>query len=189
MAILTARRGPPAALAALLAGLALFAGTARGEPSREYQVKAAFLYNFVQFVEWPQEAFARPDEPLTIAVLGEDPFGGALEEVVRGQRLRGRPLVVRRARSTADLEGCQVVFVSRSETPRLPEVIGALQDRPVLSVSEIPGFAQRGGIINFYRQGSRVRFEINPAAARSDHLRLSSELLSVGTIVGPARRP
>ncbi len=159
---------------------------AEAAPSREYQIKAAFLLNFTQFVAWPAGAFASDDAPLVIGVLGDDPFGPALEETVRGERVRTHPIVVKRSRRAADLADCQLVFVCRSERSRTAEILRILGGRPALTVSETDDFAKRGGIINFYLEGRKVRFEINAEAAQREGLKISSQLLSLGRIVRPA---
>jgi hypothetical protein len=189
-----ARRSCRLVLAAALALLApARAEMAPAEPAREYQIKAVFLFNFAQFVEWPAAAFAGAESPLCFGVLGEDPFGSTLESVVRDEAVRGRKLIVRRARHAAELEGCQLLFVSRSERARVGEILAGLGGAPILTVSEIEGFGARGGIINFYLEQNRVRFEINAEAAAQCGLRVSSELLSLGRIVvaeprGPVER-
>jgi hypothetical protein len=151
--------------------------------SKEYQVKAVFLFNFVQFVEWPPEAFTNIDTPICIGVLGEDPFGTALEETVRGEIVQNRKLVVQRSRRVEDLKGCHLMFISKSETERVSGILGDLDPSPVLTVSETQGFAERGGIINLYLAGNKVRFEINLATARRKRLKISSELLSLGKLI------
>src|SRR5690606_29576187 len=157
---------------------------ARTAPSREYQIKAVFLFNFLQFVEWPETAFADPASPGRIGVLRDDPFGQALDDAVRGEPIGGRPLVVRRSRNVEDLQDCHLLFLSRSETRRADEILARLDRRPVLTVSEIDGFARHGGVIAFYPDGKKVRFEINSDAARRQSLRISSQLLDLGRIVG-----
>jgi hypothetical protein len=151
--------------------------------SKEYQVKAAFLFNFVQFVQWPPGAFTNSNTPICIGVLGEDPFGMALEETVRGETVQNRRLVVQRSSRLESLKDCHLVFISKSETERVPEILGDLDSAPVLTVSETQGFAQRGGIISLYLAGNKVRFEINAAVARRKGLKISSELLSLGKII------
>lgn len=180
--LLRARRAAwPAALALLLAATL----PARAQPgvSRVYEIKAAFLFHFAQFVRWPPSAFAAPDAPLRIGILGDDPFDSAIDEIVRGETIRGHPLAVRRSRSASDLRDCQIVFVSRSERDRLAGVFGALGSRPILTVGDTPGFADRGGIVNFYESDGRIRFEVNPDRAVRVGLKISSEMLSVCTIV------
>jgi hypothetical protein len=150
--------------------------------SKEYQVKAAFLFNFVQFVEWPPVAFTKPETPICIGVLGDDPFGTALDDTVHGETVQSRKLVVQRSRRVEDLKECQLIFISKSETERVHGILGDLDPFPVLTVSEAQGFAQHGGIINLYLAGNKVRFEINLAGARRKGLKISSELLSLGKI-------
>jgi hypothetical protein len=151
--------------------------------SKEYQIKAAFLLNFTQFVQWPAAAFAGAAAPLCIGVLGDDPFGAALEETVRGESIQDHKLTVRRAQKLEDLADCQLVFVSKSENGRVPEILAKIDSHPVVTVSEVAGFAKQGGTINFYREQNKVRFEINPAAARQSGLKISSQLLALGKIV------
>jgi hypothetical protein len=164
-------------------GMNLSAQTA----SKEYQVKAAFLFNFIQFVQWPPMIFTNTDEPFRIGVLGENPFDTALEETVQGETIGNHKIIVERARAVGELANCQVIFISKSEKKHVTEILSALGTKPVLSVSEIEGFAGRGGSINFYLEGSKVRFEINPAAAQRDGLKVSSQLLTLGKIVETAK--
>jgi hypothetical protein len=151
--------------------------------SREYQVKAAFLFNFAQFVEWPDDTYSATNTPFCIGILGDDPFGTALDQTVQGETIGGHKLVVQRSRQIADLQNCQIIFVSKSEKKRLAEILSALSSRPVLTVSEMEGFARSGGVINFYLEGTKVRFEINPTAVQNERLKISSQLMSVGKIV------
>jgi len=152
--------------------------------SKEYAVKAAFLFNFTKFVEWPAAAFADDSAPLVIGILGDDPFGPALDEIVQGETVQKRTVVVRRKLQLADLKGCQVLFVSKTEHARLARIVADLGEASVLTVGDMEGFARHGGVINFYLEENKVRFEINPDAARSKGLKLSSQLLKLGRIVG-----
>lgn len=163
-------------LAPLLAG-------AQAVPSIEYQVKAVYLFNFATFVEWPPAAGAVPDEPFTIGVLGEDPFGPLLDEVVANERIGNRPLVVRRFADPGAIEPCQILFVSRSEAHRLPEVLARVHGHPTLTVADIPGFAASGGMIGFTTEDGSVRFEINRGAVEAAHLSANSKLLRLARIV------
>ena len=153
-------------------------------PSREYQIKAVFLYNFVQFVDWPAAAFSGPDAPIRIGILGDDPFGSAIDEAVRGESVRSRRLVVIRARSLDELADCQLVFFSKPEARDVAEQLARFGGRPVLMVGDDQDFARRGGAIAFYPEGKRIRFEINVGVARRLGLKISSELLELGKIVG-----
>jgi hypothetical protein len=160
--------------------------SAEGVVSREYQIKAVFLYNFAQFVEWPPTAFASPSAPLCIGVLGADPFGAALDETVKGEAIGNHKLVIARSNNVQDLKGCQLIFVSDSERDHVSDILAALDPEAVLTVSDIESFARRGGVINFFLQGNKVRFEINPTSARHEGIRISSQLLSLGRIIDPA---
>lgn len=180
----------PIRSALLLAGILLVtlgAGRARAADSVEYPVKAAFLYNFTRFVEWPGGALASSPQ-VTICVLGHDPFGAALDEAVAGKRVEGRPLAVRRLSGLEDLQPCPVLFVSASEEGRLPEILRRLQGAPVLMVGDSPEVARRGGVIGFYLEGNKVRFEVNPAAARAAGLKVSAKLLSVARVSPTPRK-
>jgi YfiR/HmsC-like len=156
---------------------------AQSPASKEYQLKAAFLFNFVQFVEWPSNTFANAEQPFRIGILGEDPFGKSLDETVQGESVQKRKLIIVRSRQLDDLQGCQVVFISKSEKGQMTEILAKLGALKMLTVSEVPGFANRGGVINFFVENNKVRFEINPTTAQSEGLKISSQLLSVGKIV------
>ncbi len=174
---------------ALLAALLYFSGRAAAQPGvyQEYDVKAAFLYNFAKFVEWPPDALGSPEEPMEICVFGDDPFGESLDAVVRGETLNGRRLVVRRTRSLADLRDCQAVFLPGAERSRLAEALATLRGASVLTVGEVDGFLSQGGMIRFVLDQGRVRFEINQEAAERGGLKLSSKLLRLARAVYPER--
>jgi hypothetical protein len=158
--------------------------------SLEYGVKAAFLYNFVKFVEWPSTAFEAPDSPVAICVLGADPFGRTLDEIVQGERVESRPLLVRRVDATA-AASCHLLFVSSSERTRFAAILGAIDTRRVLTVAERLEFLGAGGHIAFYLEANRVRFAVNTDATGKSEFQVSSKLLRVARIYdsrsGPAR--
>jgi hypothetical protein len=168
------------AIAAGLAGLLAAAQAARPQasPSLEYQVKAAYLFNFVKFVEWPSRALP-PGSDLRVCVLGADPFGSILDDTLRGEAWNGHRLVLVRLPSAADARRCHVLFVSRAEQGRVREALGRVGRESVLTVSETPSFLDRGGIINFVVQENRVRFDVNLGAAARAGLTVSSKLLRV----------
>ena len=180
----TSRRpgGLACALSVLLIAGGGFALAQSGSAPKfsEYEVKAAFLLNFMQFVEWPASASTNADAPILIGVLGKDPFGSTLDGTVKGETLRGRPLAIRRTRQIADLKDCHLVFVCRSEKARLGEVLGALRVSAVLTVSDIEHFCRNGGMIGLITEGSKIRFEINQEAAEQRKLKISSKLLRLG---------
>ncbi|MDD5262644.1 MAG: YfiR family protein [Methylacidiphilales bacterium] len=151
--------------------------------SKEYQLKAAFLYNFAQFVKWPTSSFATSDTPFYIGVLGDDPFEGALEKIIQGESIDNHRLAIIRSQRVEDLKDCQLLFISKSEDGHVGQILSSLDARPILMVSEIGGFAQSGGAINLYLQEGKVRFSINPEAAQRRGLRISSQLLSLGKVV------
>ena len=156
---------------------------AQSSASPEYQLKAVFLFNFAQFVEWPASAFPEPDTPLVIGVLGEDPFGSYLDETVRGETVNARPLEVRRYRGGEEITTCHILFVSRREEARLQGILDSLRGRSVLTVSDADRFATRGGMIRFVSDRSRIRLRINLEATRAADLTLSSKLLRPAQIV------
>jgi hypothetical protein len=153
-------------------------------PSREFQVKAVFLYNFAQFVDWPPDAFETPESPLIIGILGLDPFGETLDAMVRGEKVNGRPLVVERYRWIGDIQQCHILFISGSEGPRTEQIATALRGKRVLTVCDWEGFARRGAMVRFVMERNRVRLRINLEAAKAAGLNISSKLLrSAETVV------
>ena len=159
-------------------------GQLRAQTANEYEVKAAFLYKFASFVEWPPESV---NVPLCIAVVGQDPFGAALDDVVKGKSINGRGFLIKRFKSGQDASGCHIVFISASEKSRVRSVLDQLRGSSILTVSDIPGFCQGGGMIDFELLEQKVRFEINPEAAERARLKVSSKLLSVAKIVREGR--
>ena len=176
-------------LAAVLAfSVAAFA-RAEPEVSRENRYKAACLYNFAQFVEWPASAFADASAPIEIGIFGENPFGDVLQEIVRGQTIRGRRIEVKQSDKMDDLKSCQVLFMAKTEKARVNEFMAGAKDGPALTVSGMDGFIARGGMINFFLKDGKVRFEINNEAAKRYGLKISSQILSLGKRVETAREP
>jgi len=149
----------------------------------EYELKAAFVYNFAKFVEWPEDAFVSPAESLRIGILGNDPFGDALPAVIAGRSAAGRGIELRRYRRPADVSGCQILFI-RPPEGELPRVLRALDPRGVLTVGEGEAFAREGGVIGLVMEENRVTFEVNLEAAERAHLTLSSKLLQLARRVG-----
>lgn len=186
MAILNLRRPHPARsrLVIALAAAWLFAGAPalRAAPL-EYQVKATYLFNFARYVEWPATAFADAQAPFVIGVLGDDPFDTALDEAVHGEKVNNRPLVVRRFSREEDVGDCHILFISRSEAPRLAEIIARLRGRNILTVGDAEGFALAGGMIRFVTENNKTRLRINVEAAKAARLTISSKLLRAVEIV------
>ena len=149
---------------------------------REYLIKAVFLYNFAKFTTWPAESFPDPQAPLYLCILGEDAFGAAMESI-EGKSIKGRPLAVIRIAQVSDAVRCHILFISTSEEERLRAILDDLRERPILTISDMPNFAQAGGTINLKTVEDRIRFDINVDAANAADLRLSSKLLRLGNIV------
>lgn len=166
----------------LIAWLPALAPAARGEAPREYQLKAAFIYNFVQFVEWPAGTFADSRAPLVLATVGDDPFQGALDKAVGGKTVGGRPLAVKHFARGADVQGCQMLFVAGGEDDQLAAALQKIGNTPVLIVGESEGFIRAGGMVRFYEEDNRLRFEVNLKAAARVGLRISSRLLKLARI-------
>jgi hypothetical protein len=155
---------------------------AQQSPS-EYEVKAAYLFNFGRFIEWSDKSMPAKEGAFEICVLGQDPFGATLDTTLAGTSLKGKSVAAKRILKSQDINSCRILFISSSEDGRLKEILDTLQNSNVLTVSDIPGFSQRGGMIQFVVQGSKVRFEINLGSAEEAGLSVSSELLKVATNV------
>ena len=153
----------------------------------EYQIKAAFLYNVVKFVEWPAAAFSATADPFVVGVLGDDPFGEHLDRILKGKRIDGRPLVVNRFGRVPDTQTCHVLFVSASAKKQWREIFQLLADRSVLTVGDVRGFRDSGGMIGLTTEGNRLTFEVDLAAANRAHLSVSSQLLRLAATVNGAR--
>ena len=145
----------------------------------EYQVKAVYLYNFGRFVEWP--ASAKTGNSFAICVLGRDPFGAALDTTVAGAIIDNQKLVARRVSSAREATNCRILFISSSESNHGKDILAEVEKVSVLTVSDMPGFAGNGGMIQFVLRENKVRFEVNLAAAEKAGLTLSSQLLKVAT--------
>jgi YfiR/HmsC-like len=153
-------------------------------PVSESQVKAVFLFNFSQFVEWPATAFSRADAPFVIGVLGADPFGADLDQAVRGETVNKHPLKIERYRGVADIGDCQILFIPSTELSHLSEILAALKGRSVLTVTDSNDTSQRGVMIGLITQQSRIRLRIDVEAAKAGNLVFSSKLLRPAEIVG-----
>ena len=167
-------------LACLLLGLATFSGLAQTGTQREYEIKAAVLFNVLKYVEWPGNSASTNPVPLQIGLLGQLPYPHALT-VLDGKTIQGRKLVVKPI-SAAEAQSCQVVYVGASEKSKCPEIISELKGKPILTVSEVDGFAQRGGMVNLIAEGNRVAMEINRESATQAGLSISSQLLRVAKV-------
>ncbi|HXJ39060.1 MAG TPA: YfiR family protein, partial [Bryobacteraceae bacterium] len=157
--------------------------TAFAQPVHEYHVKAAFLFNFARFVEWPPQTFKSETTPWHICILGRDPFGDALSEATAGRVVLGRPFALIGISDTSHAGDCQILFVSSSERRHLRSTLAELSTAGILTVGESEGFAAQGGIVNFKVEDGKVRLEINIEAAGQAHLRISSKVLNLAYIV------
>jgi hypothetical protein len=152
----------------------------------EFKLKAVFLFRFTDYVTWPPAAL--PDNrPFVIGIYGGDPFDGFLDATVRGETVKGHAVEVRRCKSLDEITSCNMLYVSTGAAGRLPEVLGRLKGRPVLTVSDIPEFAHRGGMIRFIKAGNRVGFRINVGAAKEAGLSISAKLLQMAQIVSTTK--
>ena len=161
-------------------------GTGHGQevqPS-EYKIKAAFLFNFAKFIEWPPESFAATNSPMIIGILGDNPFGGDLEEIVRNKSINNRTFVIKEMHSLSEAAHCHLLFISNSEKKRFAEVFEGVRGASVLTVGETDGFTDAGGMINFVREGKKLRFQINHEAATKVKLKISSKLLALALTTG-----
>jgi hypothetical protein len=149
------------------------------QAAREYEVKAAFLYNFAAFVEWPRTAFADADAPIVVCIVGADPFGGALDRMLQGKTAQNRPLSIRRVATVREAKGSHIVFLPSSETERLADLAAAVAGTPALLVGESEGLARKGAVFNFAVEDSRVKLEVHVGAADKAGLRLGSKLLKI----------
>ena len=158
---------------------------AGAKQTQEYDLKATFLFHFAQFVEWPAETL--PDKvPFTIGIIGNDPFGKSLDEIVANETVEGHKLVVRRFQNVSQIDSCQILFIAPSEASRLDQLLSHLSRRSILTVGDTKDFALRSGIIGFVISDKRLRLVINLAAANAAKLTISSKLLRQSEIVGPA---
>jgi hypothetical protein len=162
------------------------AAVAQPKQPREYDVKAAYLFDFAKFTQWPTAVVSGEDN-FSICVMGEDPFRGTLESIVAGEQLGGVKVVVRHVSTVHGAAECRILFISGSESYRYKLVLGSLASAPVLTVSDLPDFTGSGGIIQLLLQGDRVKFQVNLGAAQKAHLSLSSQLLKVATRVFDAK--
>jgi uncharacterized protein DUF4154 len=173
------------ALVAVFVLLFVFGSPATGAPpANEYELKAAFLYNFVKFTEWPAAELGKSDEPFIIGVLGRDPFGGVLDKIIEGETIYNKRVVARRfLRMEEAAASSHVLFIGTSEEPNLAAILKLLDGQAVLTVSEIVNFAQRGGVIDLKTENNRIVFEINLSAAKRAGLTMNAQLLKLAKVI------
>ncbi len=152
--------------------------------SREYPIKAAFLYNFGNYVTWPEEAFSGPQAPFVVGIFGGNPFGDSLDRIAAAKRIGGRRIVFEELSADSSPDRCQILFITRKASrANVAAVLAKVRNKPVLIVGESPDFARRGGCVNFIVEGNKTRFEINPAEAKRRQLAVSAKLLSLARLV------
>lgn len=168
----------------LLLNLPLSLGVSHAQPAEEYQIKAVFLFNFTQFIEWPNSTFPKDDTPLIIGILGKDPFGSYLDETIRNEKVKDHPLVVHRFRTVEEISLCHILFINIHERDNLKAIFKALNAKNILTVGEVTNFARYGGMIRFYKANDKIRIRINVEAVKSTDLVISSKLLRLAELVG-----
>jgi len=166
-----------------LAMLLVSAGRAQSPTTGEYQIKAAFLYNFAKFVEWPSSSFSDASSPLQICIFGRDPFGQALRDITNQKTVNGRKLEVNQVTDLQHARACHILFIASSGETPVKQIVDGLRGAGVLTVSDSKGFTDQGGMINFVLENDRVQFEVNQKAAEQVGLKISSKLLSVAKMV------
>ncbi len=171
----------------ILVSLLYPAGARTQERAGEYQLKAAFLFNFGKFIEWPESSFAGTTSPFLVCVLGEDPFGKTLDQTLQGKQMANHPVRIVRAMDANGVRQCQIVFVSASEKPHLPAIFAALRGSNALIVGETSGFAASGGAIEFTMEEKHIHFTINLDAIQRAGLQISSQLLALARVVHDGR--
>ena len=155
---------------------------AQDSPVAAIKVKAAYLFNFAKFVDWPKTVLPETNSPVVLCILGRDPFGRALEETIGNATAEARPIIIRRTRDLSGIEGCHILFISSSESRRLGQILARVRGEPVLTVSDMGSFTEHGGIIQFFEQGKNLKFEVNVDAASRVPVAISSKLLRVARI-------
>jgi hypothetical protein len=149
-------------------------------PSREYQLKAAFIYNFAQFIEWPDKAFAKANSPIVITVLGDNPFGNVLDQVTKGKQIRGREIVVHYVKDPAAIGQTHVLFIGAPHNQNPGQILGGLNG--VLTIADTDNFTGAGGMIRFFSEENKLRFEINTKATDKAGIKVSAKLLQLAKL-------
>lgn len=176
-------------IAATIAGIiaAFFLAIGFAPPQKvavgENQIKAVFLFNFAQFVEWPEEVLPEVDSPIIIGILGKDPFGPYLEETIRGEQVNGHPLQIQRYSNVKQIKNCHILFIHPSLTPRLDNILKALKDKNILTVSDGSNFTKQGGMIRFATDSNKIKLHVNLTAVKASDITISSKLLRLSEIV------
>lgn len=171
------------ALGCLLGALAMMPAQGAEITAREYEVKAAFLFNLGSFINWLEGTIGDTDAPFHICVLGDDPFGERLDAITAGQKINGHPVEIRRLNDVSQAVGCEELFVSDSEQMRLPAVFETLRGKPVVTVGESRNFIVNGGMIQFFRRDNKIRLMLDPEAFEETGVRPSANLMRIAQLV------
>lgn len=153
------------------------------QPSREYQLKAVFLFNFTQFVDWPANSFSSDQAPMVIGIVGSNPFGSYLEETVHGEKINGRPLLIQYYDTMEGIGACHVLFINVTETNKREQIIEKVKGRNILTVSDAPDFMEQGGMIRFFTKQDKIKLQVNLEATKMASLVMSSKLLRLVEVV------
>jgi hypothetical protein len=164
-----------------------FALAAQAPPNREYQLKAVFLYNFTQFVEWPANSFTSDQAPMTIGILGTDPFGSYLEETIAGEKINGHPLRIQHYNTVEEIGVCQILFINVADKNKREQIIAKLKGRNILTVSDAPDFLSQGGMIRFFTRQDKIKLQVNLEETKTANLVISSKLLRLVEIFVPQK--
>lgn len=162
-------------------------GYPEGGGPPEYQVKAAFVFNFAKYVDWPPESFPSKDSPMTLCIIGRDPFGAALGSI-EGRNVHGRPLRIRRNVAAEDAGGCNIAYLSESEERRVAGILKAIGTQPVLTMSDLEGFAEAGGAVGLFVAEERLQFDANFTALQRANLKASAQALKLARTVFGVKR-
>jgi hypothetical protein len=155
---------------------------AQNKPALEYQVKAAFLYNFTRFISWPSSAFNSPTAPFVIGIVGNDPFGSYLEDIIDQEKVDNHPIIIQRYHDIKDINNCQILYISVSDDNKIKEIIAGVAHQNVLTVGDADKFVKWGGVISFFKDDNKLRVQINMAAAKTAGIEISSKLLKISKI-------
>lgn len=148
----------------------------------EYVAKAGFIFNFAKYVEWPASAFERSDSPISVGIVGTDPFGDSLEKTIKSKTVNGRTFAIQHFRAPADIRRCHMLYIPRAENPHLPEILKKIAGWPVLTVGESDGFCRAGGIVNILIQNEMPRLQVNPNEAKKSNLTINSKLIKISEV-------
>lgn len=157
------------------------------QPTHEYQLKAAFLYNFTQFVEWPEGSFSKNEAPWVIGILGENPFNTYLEEIVSGEKINGHPVIINYYKNTDEIKTCHILFINLADSKQQELALAGLERRNILTVSDAPYFPQNGGMIRLFTRDNKIKIQVNLEASKAANLVISSKLLKLAEIFTPKK--